>query len=98
MNVTNIIILAASLVSAVGVIIGALKKILDKVLSPVNNVIQGMDKRQCRMYLVDFLNDVERGVEKNEVQYEFAHEVYDHYTNDLHENSYIHDKWERIMK
>lgn len=56
-----------------------------------------MDTRQCRMWLVDFLCDIENGELKDEVQFKFAHEVYDHYTNELHENSYVHDKWERVM-
>lgn len=93
----NIIVLIASFITAVGVIIGAIKKIIDSVMKPLNTTIQGMDERQCRMWLVDFLNDIDNGIEKDEVQYKFAHEVYDHYTNDLHKNSYIHDKWDRVM-
>ena len=38
------------------------------------------------------------GVEKDEVQIKRAYEVYEHYTKDLHKNSYIHDKWEKLMK
>lgn len=94
----SVIILISSLIGAVGVIIGSMKKILAKLMEPINTTIQGMDERQCRMWLVDFMNDLECGIEKDEVQYKFAHEVYDHYTNDLHKNSYIHDKWERVMK
>lgn len=93
----NAVILIGAFIGAVGVIIGAIKKIMNKLMTPVNNTIQGMDERQCRMWLVDFLNDVDNGVQKDEVQYKFAHEVYDHYTNDLHKNSYIHDKWDRVM-
>lgn len=96
-EVTNIIILIASLIGSIGVIIGAISKILKSIMKPLHKTIDGMDERQCRMWLVDFLNDVDSGVSKDEVQYKFAHEVYDHYTNDLHKNSYIHDKWERVM-
>lgn len=97
-EVITTIVLIASFCTAVGVIIGVLKKAINKVLAPLTNTINGMDERQCRMWLVDFLNDVDNGVPKDEVQFKFAHEVYDHYTNDLHKNSYIHDKWDRVMK
>ena len=49
------------------------------------------------MFLIGFLCDLENGVAKDEVQYKLAHEVYDRYTNELHQNSYVHDKWDRIM-
>lgn len=91
------IILIGSLIGAVGVILGSMKKFLAKLMEPINKTILGMDERQCRMWLVDFMNDIENGIEKDEVQWKFAHEVYDHYTNDLHKNSYIHDKWERVI-
>lgn len=94
----DIVILIGAFIGAVSAIILAVQKLMNKILSPVVKTVEGMDERQCRMWLVDFLNDVENGVEKDEVQYKFAHEVYDHYTNDLHKNSYIHDKWNRIMR
>ena len=87
----------ASLITAVGVIIAAIKKLLDRILLPVVTKIDRMDERQCKVFLIDFLNDIENGMHKDEVQYKFAHEVYDHYRNDLHANSYVHDKWQRIM-
>ena len=40
----------------------------------------------------------ENGVLKDEVQWKFAHDVYDHYINELKENSYVKDKWERVIK
>ena len=48
-------------------------------------------------FLVNFLADVENGDEKDDVQTKRACEVYDHYVKDLHGNSYIHDKWTRVM-
>lgn len=96
-NVVTIIVTIASLITAVGVIIGVFKKAFNKALAPMNNKIDKMDERQCKTFLVDFLNDMEEDKDKDEVQIKFAHEVYDHYTNDLHCNSYIHDKWERVM-
>lgn len=97
METINGVILIGSLITAVGVIIAAMKKLLDKILEPIVQKIDNMDERQCKVFLVDFLNDLEHGLYKDEVQFKFAHEVYDHYINDLHGNSYVHDKWERVM-
>ena len=95
------VILFGSFVGALTAIIVAVRKVVtktvNKILSPIANSIKDMDTRQCRMWLVDFLCDIENGELKDEVQFKFAHEVYDHYTNELHENSYVHDKWERVM-
>ena len=79
-------------------IIVALKKIIEKQLSPINHKIEKIDINQCRNYLVEFLADIENGVKKDEAQIKRAHEVYDHYKKDLDGNSYIGDKWERLMK
>lgn len=79
------------------ILIGS-KKIINKQLEPINKKIEKIDENQCRNFLVDYLADVEKGIPKDEVQTKRAYEVYEHYTNDLHKNSYIHDKWERLMK
>ena len=34
----------------------------------------------------------------DDVEVKRAHDVYDHYSGDLHGNSYIKDKWEKLMK
>lgn len=100
-EVANIIVMIASVITAVGVIIGAIKviteKITNKLVNPLTTLINDMDVRQCRGWLVAFLGNVENGINMDEVQYQFAHEIYDHYTNDLKENSYIHDKWTKLM-
>lgn len=79
------------------ILIGS-KKIINKQLEPINKKIDKIDENQCRNFLVDFLADIEKGIAKDEVQTKRAYEVYEHYTKDLHKNSYIHDKWEKLMK
>lgn len=74
------------------------KKVINKGFEPIYKKIDKIDENQCRNFLVDFLADVEEGIHKDEVQIKRAYEVYEHYTNDLHKNSYIHDKWEKLMK
>lgn len=97
-EISNVIILIASIITAVTTIIVAIQKILKKTFEPINKKIDNIDLGQARNYLVDFLADIEAGVKKDECQIERAYELYDHYTKDLHGNSYIHAKWEKNMK
>lgn len=48
-------------------------------------------------YLVNFIEDSKNGIPKDDIQKKRASEVYDHYTRDLHGNSYIHDGWEKYV-
>ena len=75
----------------------ALKPINDK-LSVINDRIDKLDKNQCKNYLTEFLEDIRNGIPKSDIQIQRATEVYDHYINDLHLNTYIHDSWEKLMK
>jgi len=84
-------------VGTISTIIIALKKIISTQLKPLNDKIDKLDISQCRNFLVDFLTDIEKGIEKDEVQVKRAYEIYDHYNNDLKCNSYIHDKWIKVM-
>lgn len=97
-NIANTIILVASLTTAVTTIIISMQKILKRMFEPVNIKIDGLDLAQARNYLVDFLADIENGEKKDECQIERAYELYDHYTKDLHGNSYIHAKWQKVME
>ena len=75
----------------------ALEPINDK-LNTIDNRIDKIDKNECKNYLTEFLEDIKKGVPKSDIQIQRATEVYDHYINDLHLNTYIHDNWERYMK
>ena len=94
---TDIIIYFGSFVTAAGVIVTVLKRFLSKELEPLKSQIHKMDVKECRRFLIDFLIDIENGIVKDEVQWKFAHDVYDHYINELKENSYVKDKWERVV-
>ena len=96
-EVGELIIKTASFIGAVGVICAALGVMLNRLLKPIRDDLRREDVRSCRMFLVGFLCDLENGTDKNEVEWQLAHEIYDHYTNDLKENSYVHDKWERVV-
>lgn len=75
-----------------------LKKAVEKALKPTRDSIINLDISQCKNFLVRFLADVEQGNELDKVEIERAYEIYDHYTNDLKQNSYIHVRWEQLMK
>ena len=94
--------LLAGIITSTGVIIGFLQKTLKKTikneLDPISDNIKQLDINQCKNFLVRFLADVEQGNELDEVEKERAYEVYDHYTNDLKQNSYIHKRWHELME
>lgn len=102
MNTVGIIISICSLItgiSAASVIVTKIvTRALNKILMPINKKLEDLDKTQCQNYLIDFLADVERGIDKDETQWEHAHKVYDHYVLELKGNSYVHSKWERVTK
>lgn len=102
-------ILIGSLIGAVSVIVVAVSKIIDKQfqkrcegmfceIQKIKDDIKTMDVGQCKNFLVRFLKDIEQGNEVDEVEIQRACETYDHYKNDLGQNSYIHDKWEKLMR
>ena len=94
MDILDLIIKLSSLIVAVGVILSN----INKIFNPIYKKINELEKNQCKNFLVRFLADVERGQKMDDIEVKRAHDVYDHYTNDLKQNSYIHDKWEKLMK
>jgi flagellar motor component MotA len=101
--------LIAGLIASVSAIIlflqKSLKKVIKNELEPmsiqiekINSNVNGLDVSQCKNFLVRFLADVEQGNKLDEVEKERAYEIYDHYTNDLKQNSYIHKRWEELVE
>ena len=93
--------LLAGVITSGGVIIHfmqkSLKKVLKNELDPISSQIKDLDVSQCKNFLVRFLADVEQGNELDKVEIERAYEIYDHYSNDLKQNSYIHNRWESLL-
>lgn len=85
-----------SFIGALGYLSNVLKKQVKKTLQPIEDSIKELDVSQCKNYLVRFLADIEQGNAIDEVERERAYEIYDHYTNDLKQNSYIHKRWEEL--
>ena len=106
---SSILISIASVITALGTIIGAIASVkksvektmnkgLDKIQAPLNDKINKMDIMQCRIFLINHLEEKIRGVEKSEYEEVLAHEIYEHYTSDLKSNSYVHDLWNKVYK
>lgn len=76
----------------------SLKKLIKNELEPISIQIKNLDVSQCKNFLVEFLADVEQGNELDKVELERAYEIYDHYINDLKQNSYIHNRWVQLME
>lgn len=85
-----------SFIGALSYLSNVLKKQVNKTLKPIQDSIKELDVSQCKNFLVRFLADIEQGNEIDEVERERAYEIYDHYTNDLNQNSYIHKRWEDL--
>lgn len=97
-DIVSIVLGLGAFVTALTGIITALKKVLQIWLDKnVNEKIDKLDILICKLHIIDFLSDVENGVEKDDEQIKLAYEMYDHYTNDLKQNSYVHDKWNKVM-
>lgn len=50
-----------------------------------------------KTYLINFLSDLENGLQKTDVQIKRTYEIYERYTKNGG-NSYVHDKWEEVKK
>lgn len=109
----NLLINVAELVSAFTIVIVALVKIekwtkgkisgwlLKSVYNKLDNIedrVYKLDTNQCKNFLNEFLADMKNGVPKTEYQKARAYEVYEHYKDDLHQNSYIEKQWNEYMK
>ena len=101
--------LLAGIITSCGVILAFTQKILKKTIKnelepmsvQINKIcddVKTLDTNQCKNFLVRFLADVEQGNKLDEVEKERAYEVFDHYTNDLKQNSYIHKRWHQLME
>ena len=78
------------------------KKELDKKITDLqidlNKKINTLGEDQCKNYIVRYLSDVENGEILSEVETERAYDAYEKYTNLYHGNSYIHSRWNKVMK
>jgi len=98
MNTAQLIIEISVLLGAITTITLGLKRGLSKDITALVEQISKKDKCECKRYLTDFLTAIENGEPKSEIQIQMATETYDHYFHDLKGNSWIEDKWNKLMK
>lgn len=84
----------ATLITSCSVILVAVKKWL---VEPTNKKIESFELSSIKTDLVNFINDVENGLDKSDIQKLNAHELYDRY-KELGGNSYVHDHFEKLLK
>ena len=97
-QISAFLIFLVSTIGSIKYLSNEVKNQIDKRLKPINDSIKELDVGECKNFLVRFLADVEQGQIIDEVEKQRAYEVYDHYTNDLKQNSYIHKRWEELME
>ena len=84
------------------------KSFITKLLKPINQKIDNLgnissegrnniELELIKIILVNFINDIEQGTYKTDIQKKNAYELYDRYVH-LGGNSYIHDCWEKLIK
>ena len=93
MDIIDLIIKISSLIVAVGIILTN----INNIFNPIYKKINELEKNQCKNFLVDFLARKENNEKITDSQINRAYEVYDHYITDLKGNSFIKEKWERLM-
>ena len=107
-QIAALITFSSIFLGAIFSIITFSKKMIQKILSPLHQKIDhleevSMESRKqielefLKMTLTNFLNDLDQGITKTQVQKENAYKLYDRYLS-LGGNSYIHEEWEKQKK
>ena len=73
------------------------KEVNDK-LATMQTSITKLDKQTCKNFLVRYLADIERGECIYDAEQRRFWEEYDHYIEDLHENSYVKEWVAKLKK
>ena len=97
-QIATFLALIVGIIGSMKYLSNEVKKYLEKTLKPIENSIKDLDVAQCKNFLVRFLKDIEQNNKLDSVELERAYELYDHYTNDLKQNSYIHKRWHELME
>lgn len=103
--ISTILAIIISCFTIGGFLVKRLEKMIDNKIAPIQNRFQTIENslvelgvNDCKNYLLSYLARVELGKEVTAEETQRAYEEYDRYTIRYHQNSYVHDKWERVMK
>lgn len=108
-GISDGLVLIAGILGSGGLIIGFLSKYLRKIIKEMLNPIEKkvdnvsdqvtrVDIENCKNYLEQSISYMKEGHELGEVAKQRFHEVYDHYSEDLHQNSWVHTEYENLKK
>ena len=103
----NVIIYVSSLLAAGAVIVkftlSRLQKVINESLKPTNEKIDNLsvkvnqvDIDNSKNYLQQTFSALDAGEKLDSVAIQRFYEVYDHYTDDLHLNSWVHTEKDRL--
>lgn len=108
-DIGSLILYVASLITAGGVIVkftlSRLQKIISDSLKTTNDRIDKLDSKidkidvdNSKNYLQQAISALDAGETMDSVAVQRFYEVYDHYTDDLHLNSWVHVEKERLER
>ena len=107
-QIAGIITLLSIFIGAITSFIAFSKSFISKILKPLDQKIEKLEEvsttnrnnielELIKMFLVNFINDIEHDTKKSQIQKQNAFELYDRYKS-LGGNSYVHDRWEKLIK
>lgn len=99
----------AGLIASVGAIVAFVSRRFSKAvqsqLKPLNDKVDGLtesvkqvDIDNCKNYLQQAISALDAGEKLDSAARQRFYENYDHYTNELHLNSWVHKEVERLEK
>ena len=108
-DISNVLIFIAGILTSGGAIAGFMSKRFGKVmkeeLKPLNDKIDDLsvqvnqvDIDNTKNYLQQSISAIDAGEKLDKAARERFYENYDHYTNDLNLNSWVHKEVERLEK
>ncbi len=71
---------------------------LNERIDNLSSDLTALEIGQCKNFLVKYMAEIERGENPDVAETERAFETMDRYTKDLHQNSYIHKRWEEVVE
>lgn len=86
------------LVGATITIVKSVQKVIKSAFEPVEKQIEKVDKNATMNYLVARLDEIDKGTKLDGVSKKRFYEEYEHYTQDLKGNTYIHEEFERLKR
>lgn len=70
---------------------------INEKIDSLKNDIKILDVNQCKDVITSYISALEQNNHIDAIFEERAYEAMDRYTNVLHQNSYIHKRWEEVV-